>query len=266
MDHQQFLTEHLDLVERIVRFVARRHRLSVSDEDDFAGVVHLKLIEHDYAILRKFEGRSSIRTYLTTVIQRLFLDGRIEQWGKWRPSAQARRLGPTAMLLERLVTRDGLSVDEAIEIARTNHRVEETEGELRAWFDQLPRRAPRRFVSDDALVDVAADGPAPDDLLQRAEGTTRGLRIECALRVALQALAAQDRLILQLRYVDGHQVATIARLLRLEQKPLYRRIDQVKETLREALVAQGVSPEDIAAIVDGPSGDIGPVLGRKTKP
>jgi len=47
------------------------------------------------ALLAKFEGRSSLRTFLTVVIQRLFLDHRISAWGKWRPSAEARRGGST---------------------------------------------------------------------------------------------------------------------------------------------------------------------------
>jgi RNA polymerase sigma factor for flagellar operon FliA len=40
------------------------------EADDFASHPKLKLIEDDYAILRKFQGRSSLRTYLTVVIER----------------------------------------------------------------------------------------------------------------------------------------------------------------------------------------------------
>jgi hypothetical protein len=54
----------------------------------------LKLIENDYRILRSFEGLASLGTYLTTVIARLFLDFQIHEWGRWRPSAAATRLGP----------------------------------------------------------------------------------------------------------------------------------------------------------------------------
>lgn len=261
MDHQQILTDHLDLVEQVVRFTARRHRLSAPEQDELGGVVRLKLLEDDCAILRKFEGRSSIRTYLTTVVQRLFLDYRIGQWGKWRPSMEARRLGPTAVLLERLVTRDGMSGDQAIEIVRTNHRAEQSVAELRALLDALPSRTPRRWVSDDALADVADDGPSPDAPLAMAEQSTMGMRVECALRLALGQLSAQDQLILKLRFVDGLQIASIGRVLQLDQKPLYRRIEQIKQTLRAALEAQGVSRADVASIIDEPSGDIGPVLG-----
>jgi hypothetical protein len=53
----------------------------------------------------------------------IFLDYRNRLWGKWRPSAEAKRLGPTAILIERLVARDGWAVDQVIEMVRVNHRV-----------------------------------------------------------------------------------------------------------------------------------------------
>jgi len=62
----------------------------------------------DSAILRQFQMRSSLRTYLTVVICRLFLDERIARFGKWRPSRKAVRVGSTAVLFERLTMRDGL--------------------------------------------------------------------------------------------------------------------------------------------------------------
>src|SRR5437870_13909457 len=67
------LVSEIATIERIINFVAARRRLRASDADEFASNVKLKLVENDYAILRKFQGRSSLRTYLTIVIQRLFL-------------------------------------------------------------------------------------------------------------------------------------------------------------------------------------------------
>ena len=101
VNHQQLLLDNLDLVERLVRFTARRHHLSFTDAEEFASIVRLKLVENDFAILRKFEGRSLLSTYLTVVIERLCHDFSIARWGKWRPSAAARRQGDVAMLLER---------------------------------------------------------------------------------------------------------------------------------------------------------------------
>jgi RNA polymerase sigma factor for flagellar operon FliA len=83
----------------------------------------MRLVENNYAVLRKFQNRSALRTYLASVIDRLSLDFCTEKWGKWRPSAMAERLGPVAVMLEQLVTRDAHTVEEAIEIVRTKHDV-----------------------------------------------------------------------------------------------------------------------------------------------
>src|SRR3989304_3177338 len=220
---QRFLA-HLEQVERIIAFVARRRRLDAGEVDEFASVVRLKLIENDYEVLRRFEGRSSLKTYLTVVIQRFYLDYRVSTWGKWRPSAEARRLGPTAVLLERLTARDGMSFSEAVQAARTNHGVPEDD---RALFDigaKLPQRTRRQFVDDGTLESTLA-APAAADGVESGEFAEAASRTAAALDAALRELPDQDRLILKLRFENGLQVAEIARVTRLEQKPLYRRIE-----------------------------------------
>ena len=72
----QFLAEHYGLVLRLVRSVARRRRLSADDAEELRSLVLLKLVENDFAVGRKFEGRSSLATYLTKVIWRVWLDRR----------------------------------------------------------------------------------------------------------------------------------------------------------------------------------------------
>jgi hypothetical protein len=66
------LVEHLPLVSRLVRFTARRYHLTFTDTEEFASLVHVKLVESDCAVIRKFEGRSTLATYLAVVIERLY--------------------------------------------------------------------------------------------------------------------------------------------------------------------------------------------------
>src|SRR5215510_1984357 len=82
----------LPVIDDITGQVCRRHRLSAAEADDFRSEVRLHFIDRDYEVLRRFEQRSSLPTYVTVVIQRLFLDYRNRLWGKWRPSADAKRL------------------------------------------------------------------------------------------------------------------------------------------------------------------------------
>src|SRR5947208_3040379 len=46
--------------------------MSPDDVEDFASWVKLRLIDGDYAVIRKFQGRCSPATYLTVVIRRLY--------------------------------------------------------------------------------------------------------------------------------------------------------------------------------------------------
>ncbi len=244
--HRRLLLEHLDTVEQVVAFIARRHRLSPEEAEELGGDVRVKLLENDCEILRAFEHRSSLRTFLTTVVERLFLDDRIARWGKWRPSAKARRLGTTAVLLERMLSRDGIGLEEAIETLRTNHLVPESESDLRALASMLPMRAPRRVVGDIVPEDLPGQTALDVERLALMEDRAGSFDRACtALAAALAALPHQDRLLVQLHYESGMKIAEIARFLRVDQKPLYRRLERLLADLRRDLAARGVDADDV---------------------
>ncbi len=250
---EAFFLQQLGVIERVISFVCSRQHLSGADADDFGSHVKLKLIEDDYATLRKFQGRSSLRTYLTVVIQRLFLDYRISSWGKWRPSAEATRGGPVAVLLERLTARDGYGFEEACALMQTNHQVAASRAELEAIAGRLPSRPRRRFESDEALEQVPSEQRPIDDGLAEEERIATASRVAEALKSAMAGLDSQDRLILALRFADGRTVVEMAKVLQLEQKALYRRIERVLKTLRGALHAQGVDGAAAMEIFDSPA-------------
>jgi len=261
LDYEQFLLENLGTIDQAVLFIVRRHRLTRDEADELASSVKLKLIDRDYDVLRKYQGRSSLRTYLTAVVHRHFLDQRTARWGRWRPSARARQLGPVAVLLDRLLTRDGLTMEEAAAVMRTNHQVNASVPDLCALAGELPGRTGRRFVDEKLLADLPATDLPQDAALQEAGELAQADRIEAALAAALAKLEDEDRLVLKLHFYDGHLVSTIARLLGLEQKALYRRIDRLKAVLRSELETRGVTRDQISAVVGHPAAALGPVLG-----
>jgi RNA polymerase sigma factor (sigma-70 family) len=234
--------------------------LSAADAEEFSSTVRVKLIDRDFAVLRKFQGRSNIATYLTTVIERMCLDFRIARWGKWRPSAVARRLGAVAMMLEQLMTRDGLSFDEAVATLHTNHGVSATRAELHALLIALPLRSARRLGGEDELAESAERAGATDPGFDHAEDHELVGRVEGALIRAVQSLPSHDQLVLKLRYLDDLSVAGTARLLQMEVKPLYRRLEQVFSVLREHLQREQIDSSDIERIVGHPALTLGRVL------
>jgi RNA polymerase sigma factor (sigma-70 family) len=239
-----FLTS-LPVIDEVTLSVCRRHRLSGPEGEDFVAEVHLHFIERNSEVLRRFEGRSSLRTFLSVVINRLLLDYRNRLWGKWRPSAEARRLGPTAMLAERLVSRDGCTCQQAIEMLRINHQVT-IDSALLAFCQRVSGRGPgRQFVPESEADRVQSTTPSPEANILRAEKDFLAKRVRAVLERVLQAVGPQERLILKMRFNDGVPVADIARALHLDQKRLYRTIEQLLADLRKRLKAESISRDEI---------------------
>ena len=142
---RQRFEENLDLIQGIVLFIARKHRLAPDVAEDLGGFVHVRLLERAGEVLGRFEGRSTLRTYLMTVIERLYLDFQVQRWGKWRPSRPVQRLGPIAVELDQLLHRDGRSFEEALTVLRERHPDLPSREDLAQFASALPprRRRPR---------------------------------------------------------------------------------------------------------------------------
>jgi RNA polymerase sigma factor (sigma-70 family) len=250
-------TTHADTIESALAHTCRVHRLAPDAADEFASWARIRLLDKDQAILRKFEGRSRLRTFLTTVVQRLYLDWRNAEWGKWRPTADARRLGSVAIELERLVLRDQLSYEEAVQTL-VGRELATAEGCEQVWV-QLPRRPRRRRVDEEYMASVPGTSSA-SEAVDEDESRAEASAMSAALARALDALAPADRTLLQLRYWAGHTVARIAAITGENQRALYRRFDRLTAELRRSLEAAGVSGRALAALEgrfeEADSGDV----------
>lgn len=244
---RKLFEQNYPLVQELVRFVSRRNRLGADEREDYASYAMLKLVENDYARLRKYRGASSFRTYLTVVMQRLFLDFRTAKWGKWRPSTAAKRLGPAAVALETLLYRDGLDFAEAREVllARTDTGLSaEAIWELTSV---LPRRPRARRVDEDALENIGVSGR--EDRVECRENAAVMAGVESRLMEASGRLTDDERIILRMRFDEGKSVPEIAEALELQPKALYAQIGRLLKRLRESLEAGGLSWEELEHVV-----------------
>lgn len=246
MEYERLFLEQLSTIERVARSVANRHRLPASDRDDFVSLVRLRLIEGDYRVLREFEGRSAFSTYLTIVITRLFLDYRNQRWGRWRASARATRLGPIAELLERLVHRDGHTLDEAIGILRHNHRISESESALRALWAELPSRVVPTVVGDEAASRLAQTATTPEADLAATRDEPVIVRI---VGEVLAGLSADDRLLVALHFGHGVPLVQAARRMGLSKATAHRRVARTLGQCRAALGSAGIDQDRLRAVV-----------------
>jgi RNA polymerase sigma factor for flagellar operon FliA len=238
MTPREHFESELPMMREVIAYISRRRRLPRDEAEDFRSWTFLKLMDNDYAVLRKYEGRASLRTYLTVVIERLSIDYQISRWGKWRPSARAIELGPVAVELEALLFRDGYSAREAVQVLLSRGKTSLAEDALLGLASQLPAR-PRRELT--ALPpSLAAETAGADRGILERERAEERRKLREILDQALRRLSEEDRLIARLRFENGLPPNQIASALRLPVKDLYRRIEHMKKRLRKRLEEAGI--------------------------
>jgi len=245
---EELLTSQKKLLDQVIACIVRRHRLNDSDAEEFRSLVYMKLVDNDYAVLRQWKKQANLRTYLTSVVTRQCLDYRTAQWGRWRASAEAQRQGEQALILERLMSRDGFSFGEASEFMRTNLRLAISDEELERLRGLLPDRVRRRQIEDDDLTSLPAEGPDAESAAIEAEGRAEFARLAKTLDQVLHELDPQERLLLKILYWDDSTVAKASRML--GEEGLYRKRDQILEKVRKRLQDEGFTLEMLRKLLD----------------
>lgn len=248
---------NLSLIERAIGRVCRKARLIGADAEDFASSAKLFLIEDDYTVLRKHEEGSSLEAYLAVALHRFLINERNRSQGRWRPSAEARRMGVAGVLLETLLRRDRRPMEEVLPIVRTADRALTIE-EVEAMAARLPARLPhaRTVPIDDELSEVLASRDDPESRVLDAERKRTAKRAGAVIRELLDGMPVADRMLLKLRYGSAMSISDIARMLHLQQRPLYRRVEALLAELRAALAGAGVDATT-AAYLAGDDLDLG---------
>lgn len=252
---EQLFLSYLDLIEKLLRIVARRYALHGDEPEEFEAWVKLKMVEDNYAVLRKFRGEAKLRTYLTSVFVRLAKDWLIAQRGKWRISARARQTSLSAMQLETLISYEGRTMDEAVEVVKRNFGAAESRDELHRLAEELPQHPPRSQVSLETLAEPSSKLSA-DRRVVEGEMETRSEDVSKALAEALQEMPAGDRLVLEMHYGRGMTVASIARVLKLPQRPMYSRVERLLSNLRAGLESRGVHFEQVQEVFGWVGGEL----------
>ena len=235
MTFDQLIVQQRPHIDQVIRDLCRRHYLAPAEIEDFRSVVYRALERNDYEALKEFDGLTTWESFMTTVVSREFFRYQHLLWGQWRPSPAASRLGAAAVLLEELVVRDGILISDAVEIMRSMHRVD------------LPRHRLLEFATQLRLSDTGRR--VDTDVDRRQEQEIPNGKLEAALHAAVLLLSPDDRLILELRFRDAQPLTRIARLMKIEARPLQRQIDQATEVIRASLLSAGIAQNDIERLL-----------------
>jgi len=250
------LEAHYDLIQRKLQRLSWRSGLPDSEAEELRSWALLKLVDNDYRILSRWEGRSSFSTFLTVVLVNLMRDYRIHVWGKWRPSVAARRRGEAGVMLERLVTRDGLSGAEAAKRLRVEHGATLSTDQAERLASELPRRPERRRVSEEVLLQIPVDGQVEIRILEKERERAAGQLRELLVPL-LRALPAEERLLLKLCFLEDLSIAAIAPILGRPQRELYSMRGRCLKKIRRSLTEAGLRGDQICDFIGCFQGSLG---------
>ncbi|MFL6236449.1 MAG: ECF-type sigma factor [Thermoanaerobaculia bacterium] len=250
------LETHLDLIQRSLRHLSWSGGLPAAEAEEFRSWALFKLVDDDYRILGRWKGRSSFPTFLSVVLVNLLRDYRIHLWGKWRPSAASRRGGPTGVLLERLVLRDGLSCAETSERLRAEHGIVLSQDEVARLAAAFPRRRERRRAGEDELLQIPVDGQVESRIVER-ERERATVRLRETLGPLLRSLPAEERRLLKLSFFDGLSMASIAPVLGRPQRELYSVRDRCLAKIHCRLTEAGLDADQVGGLLGGLPADLG---------
>ncbi len=277
MNPAEFFKDNLKHIEEVIKSICIRYHIHGEDAKDFSQDVKLNLIEDDYKKIRAFKGKSTFKTYLTTVISRIYIDYRREEKGYWRPSKVAKELGNIAVILEELIYRDRHTFQEAYAILTMNHKFTITEDESYDIYCKLPVRRVRPFTKDegdkpldstydsahlnpskkrpfwrgDKPLDSTYDSaPRPDEILITKEYNERKEKLLEVIKEIRSSLSSEESLLLKMFFEDDQKISVIARILNKDRNYVDRRIKVLLSDFRKKILATpGINEGDVIELI-----------------
>jgi DNA-directed RNA polymerase specialized sigma24 family protein len=122
--------------------------------------------------------------------------------------------------------------------------------ELNKIAARLPPRTPRHMEGEEVLESLLSSENRPDAGIAEKEKNALRVRALEVLQKALKSVPAEDQVILKMQQWDHFTVAQISRVLKVDQKPLYKRIQKTLEHLKSEMERQGIRKEDIDDLFD----------------
>ena len=251
MNPTSLIERNIKHIEETIRSIYIRHAMDDEEAEEFAAYVKYRLVEDDYKIIRKFKGISHIKTYLYTVINRIFLDEKRKQKGRWRPSKKAQNIGEPAVKLEELIYKYNHTFDEAYEVLKTNYKLTLDKNEAYEMALKLKRKRAKdiKIEAEESLINIPSKGLRPDEALHKKKLIEIQGQIETTVDAMRQKLSAEERLILKMRFGDNFKVSEIAKVLMRNRNDIDKSIKSILREFKEGILRKGININDVMDVI-----------------
>lgn len=228
---------------------------------ELSNLVLDKLEADEYKILKQFQGKSKLTTYLTAIISRQAVDMLRQKHGRNRQKERAGALGPLGEKVYKIVFQQGLSLVEVQKDFLRKRLPVPTDEAIQEVIDKI--EGPVKIPADTQDIKTgflkSRDNPGEKDVVvsdhasnpeQTMLDQTRNQTIDLTLMELLDKLSGEDRMILRMRFGLGEhekpgQIQEIAAALHISPKTVYKRITTILGTCRKHLELKGVTIHDL---------------------
>jgi RNA polymerase sigma factor (sigma-70 family) len=248
MTPEELYRQSLKDLPTILGVLARKNRLSSEEVEDLRSDIHVKLLEDDCQMLRRWDSRSSLKGYLATVVSNIWLDRVRREKGRVHVSAAAMRLGPPAPELEMLLGRQGLTLDQAYQVIKPRFP-DLSRSEAEEIAAQINPRPDRHFEGEDVVARLPDPEPTGYEHLEQREKLDKKLKALALMHQRMSELPEQDRILLVRAHAEGVKFSRIARSLGIDQQPLYRRNERLLTKLKTDLEEAGIRWGDLSEVL-----------------
>jgi RNA polymerase sigma factor (sigma-70 family) len=246
MDPETILSSS-NLLEKI-ETVCKRRFSAENDQNECALYVIDSLKADNFKRLRAFKGKSSLNTYLYTLINSLVIDFRRKQYGRRRIPAGVAKLGKWAETVYRFVCWQRFTFDDAYDFLKIDGLYTGSYIEFIKKTEPI-RKAPCRENPTFQSIDEAhqsvlkniddADSNPLELLIQKLEGEKRIKAIK-VIRETTAALSENDQLLVRLVYGSDQSVAAAAKVIGLAASTARKRLKSLLTKYRQKLLAEGI--------------------------
>jgi RNA polymerase sigma factor (sigma-70 family) len=267
-DYQRLIGSHFSFIEkRCWQVVQSRrnpssgHPLKIENEVlELCNRVLDKLKQNDYQILRQFQGKAKLTTYLTAIIANQSVDLIRKYRGRDRQKERAKKLGKLGEQIYQLALVDNLSPEEIhmqvsesgpnkLTVADIDEMIALIRGKR---YPGNPEPAPGGAVKEGAAINgngqpvVVDDKKNPEELMVEHNGHTK---VKGVVEGLLHGLSGEERMILRLRFParEGDSpcsIVEIAETLGISAKATYKKISRLLHRCKKKLEKEGVRFHD----------------------
>lgn len=232
----------------LIQNKCRNNFLDENDQDECYLFIINNLEADNYKKLSKFSQKSSIHTYLTTLVNNLVIDFRRKKYGRRRFPAMIKQLGEWAQAVYKYVCWQKFSYADAYDFLVVENLFNGTWEDFELDIDVI-RRAPcvqnPKFVSgNDIGSNPLENAPAkelnPLDALVDSFDREKKKTAVQVIQAITRNMPQEDRLLIKLVYGSDHKIPQASKVLGISAQQARRRLKTILVNIKEKLLEKGM--------------------------